>query len=97
MKGADKVGRDHIKDKANDIEDICSLIDIRDDWAIDNYPSPFVALQMQEECILHYSKSPSLHCGCSKRHYYFIQDDVGAKLKSLTLTVVKITMSDDVK
>jgi hypothetical protein len=87
VKGADKVGKDHIKDTANVTDDSCSLIDIRDDWAIDNYPLPFVALQMQE-CILHYSKSLSLHCGCSKRHYYFIQDDVGAKLKSLTLTVV---------
>jgi len=87
VKDADKVGRDHIKDTANVTDDSCSLIDIQDDWAIDYYPLPFVALQMQE-CILHYSKSLSLHRGCSKRHYYFIQDDVGAKLKSLTLTVV---------
>ena len=87
VKDADKVGRDHIKDTANVTDDSCSLIDIRDDWAIDNYPLPFVALQMQE-CIFHYSKSLSLHCGCSKRHYYFVQDDAGAKLKSLTLTVV---------
>ena len=87
VKDADKEGRGHIKDKANVIDDSCSLIDMQDDWAVDNFPSPFVALQMQE-CILHYSKSLSLHCGCSKRHYYFIQDDVGNKLKSLTLTVV---------
>ena len=87
MKDADKVGRDHIKDTANVTDDSCSLIDIQDDWAIDYYPLPFVALQMQE-CILHYSKSLSLHCGCLKCHYYFIQDHVGAKLKSLTLTVV---------
>ncbi|KAL3780392.1 hypothetical protein ACHAW5_006466 [Stephanodiscus triporus] len=80
-------GKDRIEDKSYVIDGSCSLIDIEDDLGIDDFPIPYVNVQMQE-CILHDSGCQMLHDGHSKHHYFFIQDDPMTKLKSLTLTVV---------